>query len=102
MYEQLTKYCTTTLSRTALNSVTTSSPPGGRGGHLIKQCYELLVQHIIYDSLGTSETYFRIGNSSVVAMWYVPHPRSAASSFCGSARRKMSQGDQPSEGLVAK
>ena len=35
-------------------------------------------------------------------MWYVPRPRSAASSFYGSARRKMSQGDQPSEGLVAK
>ena len=34
-------------------------------------------------------------------MWYVPCPRSAASSFCGSARRKMSQGDQPSEGWVA-
>ena len=102
MNEQLGKYCTTTLSRTALNSVTTSPPPGGKGGHHIKQWYELLVQHILHDSLGTSETYFRIGNSSVAVKWYVPRPRSAASSFYGSACRKMSQGDQPSEGLVAK
>ena len=102
MNEQLENTEQTALNRTAPNSVITSSPPGGKGGHLIKQWYELLVQHILYNSLGTSETYFRIGNSSVVVMWYVPRPRSAASSFCGSARRKMSQGDQPSEGLVAK
>ena len=57
----------TTLDRTAPNSVITSPPPGGKGGHLIGQQYELLVQHTLYDSLGTSETYFRIGNSSVVA-----------------------------------
>ena len=65
---QLSKYCTTTLSRTALNSITTSPPPGGRGGHHIDigQWYQVLVHRILYDSLGTSETYFRIGNSSVV------------------------------------
>ena len=65
----------TTLDRTAPNSVITSPPPGGKGGHLVEQHYELLVQHTLYDSLGTSETYFRIGNGSVVAMWYVPRPR---------------------------
>ena len=53
----------------------TSSPPGGKGGHLIEKWYELLVQHTLDGSLGTSVTYFRIGNGSVVAMWYVPCPR---------------------------
>ena len=65
----------TTLSRTALNSVMTSLPPGGKGGHLNGQQYELLVQHTLHDSLGTSETYFRIDKGSVVAMWYVPCPK---------------------------
>ena len=36
---------------------------------------KLLVQHTLYDSLGTFETYFRTVNGSVVAMWYVPCPR---------------------------
>ena len=60
------------------------------------------MQHILYSSLGTSETYFRIGNSDVVVNVVRSPSRAAASSFSGSARREMSQGDQPSEGLVAK
>ena len=33
------------------------------------------MQHTLHDSLGTSNTYFRIGNGSVVAMGYIPRPR---------------------------
>ena len=90
------------LNRTAPNSVKTSPPSGGKGGHLIRQWYELLMQHILYSSLGTSETYFRTGNSDMVVNVVLPRPGPAASSFSGSAHREMSQGDQPSEGLVAK
>ena len=59
------------------------------------------MQHAWYNSFGTSVTYFRIGNSSVVAMWYVPRPRVQALILLRQDWR-MSQADQASEGLVAK
>ena len=69
MNEQLTKYCSNYSERTAPNSII-ASPQGITGGHLIIKLWVTGAARYIQviNSLGTSFTYFRIGNSGVVVI----------------------------------